>query len=265
MTTKQASAVLTAAHPPVVDRAAWQAELDTLRVREKAHTHEGDALAAARRQLPMVEVDATVVLTGSKGPVRLLDAFEGRQQLIAYFHMWHTGKPAAEQCEGCTLCTGQVRELSYLHSRSVTYATFCQGPFEESVRYRDFMGWDMPWYSLEEAQAQSLLAGRKFNRFYLVFYLRQGERVFETYWTNGRGVEVMAPGYGLLLDRTVYGRQEEWEESPSGWPKEWHTGENPFRMGGRPIAQWPRLAAGLSDDLGNQVEQRSPSNHVKEP
>jgi predicted dithiol-disulfide oxidoreductase (DUF899 family) len=76
-----------------------------------------------------------------------LDAFEGRRLLIAYYFMWYTGHPAAEQCEGCTLYTSQVRELSFLHSRDVTYATFCQGPYEESVRYRDFMGWEMPWYS----------------------------------------------------------------------------------------------------------------------
>ncbi len=241
----------TAAYPPVVDRAAWQAEVDALRVREKAYTREGDALAAARRRLPMVEVDAAATLRGAQGTVRLLDAFEGRQQLIAYFHMWHPGKPAAEQCEGCTLYNGQVRELSYLHSRDVTYAALCQGPYEESARYRDFMGWEMPWYSVEKEAAESLLAGRTYNRFYLVFYLRQGDRVFETYWTNGRGVEVMASGYGLLLDRTIYGRQEEWEQSPPGWPKRWRADENPYRVDGRPIAQWSRLAAGRSDDLGS--------------
>jgi predicted dithiol-disulfide oxidoreductase (DUF899 family) len=134
----------TAGVPVVIDRIAWQAELDALLVREKAHTHEGDAIAAARRRLPMVEVDATTTLIGPLGPVTLLDVFEGRSQLIAYFHMWHADQPAATQCEGCTFYNGQVRELSYLHSRGVTYATFCQGPYKESVRYRDFMGWDVP-------------------------------------------------------------------------------------------------------------------------
>jgi predicted dithiol-disulfide oxidoreductase (DUF899 family) len=88
--------------PAAVDRAAFQAELDALRVREKAHTREGDAIAAARRRLPMVEVDASLELTGPDGPVTLLDAFEGRQQLIAYYFMWWPGHPAADQCEGCT-------------------------------------------------------------------------------------------------------------------------------------------------------------------
>jgi Bacterial protein of unknown function (DUF899) len=88
--------------PLIVDRATWQAELDELRTREKAHTRAGDAIAAARRKLPMVEVDPTITVIGPDGPITLLDAFEGRQQLIAYYFMWYAGKPAAEQCEGCT-------------------------------------------------------------------------------------------------------------------------------------------------------------------
>jgi predicted dithiol-disulfide oxidoreductase (DUF899 family) len=237
----------TSAFPHVVNRATWQAELDTLLVREKAHTREGDAIAAARRRLPMVEVDATISLIGPHGPVTLLEVFEGRRQLMVYFHMWHAGQPAAGQCEGCTFFNGQVRELSYLHSRDVTYATFCEGPYDESVRYRDFMGWDVPWYSAQDS-ADAFLAGREFGM--LICYLRQGDRVFETYWTTGRGVEVMAPSYGLL-DMTVYGRQEEWEDSPAGWPQTWRNTGAQFRVDGRPTAQWSRLEAGRSDDLGS--------------
>ncbi|WP_406339442.1 DUF899 family protein [Streptomyces sp. NBC_00649] len=228
--------------PKAVDRAAYQAELDALRIREKAYTCEGDAIAAARRRLPMVEVDAGTPLTGPSGRVTLLDAFEGRTQLIAYFQMWHADHPAAEQCEGCTFFNSQVRELSYLHSRDVTYATLCQGPYEESVRYRDFMGWDVPWYSARES-IDTLMAGR--GPFMLACYLRQGDRVFETYWTTGRGVEAMDQTYGLL-DRTAYGRQEPWEDSPAGWPQ---ISGNYMRTDGRPTAQWPRLRAGRSDDL----------------
>src|SRR5262250_2167832 len=98
--------------PNVVARSIFQAELDALRVREKAHTREGDSIAAARRRLPMVEVDATTPLVGPEGAVTLLDAFEGRTQLIAYYFMWHAGHPAPEQCEGCTWCTTHVAELS---------------------------------------------------------------------------------------------------------------------------------------------------------
>ncbi|QBD78845.1 DUF899 domain-containing protein [Ktedonosporobacter rubrisoli] len=244
----------TSALPTVVDRAAWQAELDKLLVREKAHTHEGDAIAAARRRLPMVEVDPTITLIGPHGPVTLLEVFEGRQQLIVYYHMWHADQPAAGQCEGCTFFNGQVRELAYLHSRNVTYATFCEGPYEESIRYRDFMGWDVPWYSAQ-GSAEALLAGREFGT--LACYLRHGDRVFETYWSTGRGVEPMAPSYGLL-DMTVYGRQETWEDSPAGWPQHWENTGEQFRTNGRPSAQWSRLEAGRSDDLGASAAATAP-------
>jgi predicted dithiol-disulfide oxidoreductase (DUF899 family) len=159
--------------------------------------------------------------------------------------MWHDGKPAEDQCEGCTFFNGQVSELSYLHARDVTYATFSQGPYEESAAYRRFMGYDMPWYSARESE-DALLAGRWFGM--LVSYLRDGDRVFETYWTTGRGTEVMAPAYGIL-DRTIYGRQEPFEDSPDGWPQHWVNNGSQFRTNGRPSAQWSRLAAGRSDEL----------------
>ncbi|WP_225768118.1 DUF899 family protein [Inquilinus sp. Marseille-Q2685] len=235
------------AAPRIVDRGTFQAELDALRVREKAHTREGDALAAARRRLPMVEVDGATPLIGDHGPVTLLDAFEGRRILIAYYFMWHAGRPAAEQCEGCSLYTAQVRELSFLQSRGVTYATICQGPYEESARYRDFMGWEMPWYAADRGSLETLLVGRRVGMMHIVCYLRQGSDVFETYWTTQRGVEVMGNSYALL-DLTVYGRQEPWEDSPAGWPR-WE-GEHYYRVGDRPIVQWPRVKAGHSDDLG---------------
>lgn len=237
----------TPALPAVVDRATWQGELAALRVRERTHTREGDAIAAARRRLPMVEVDPTITLIGPHGPVTLLEAFEGRRQLIAYYFMWHPGRPAAEQCEGCTWCTTQVAELSYLHSRDITYAVFCQGPYDESIRYRDFMGWDMPWYSAH-ASLDALLVGRQIGMMHLVCYLRDGDSVFETYWTTHRGVEAMDYSYALM-DLTVYGRQEPWEDSPPGWPQQWQVDGSNTRTNGRPTAQWSRLEAGRSDDL----------------
>ena len=112
--------------PRIVDRAAFQADVDALRVREKAHTREGDVIAASRRRLPMVKVDGATPLIGENGTVTLLEAFEGRRQLIAYYFMWYPGRPASGQCEGCTFFTSQVRELSTLHAKDVTYATFCQ-------------------------------------------------------------------------------------------------------------------------------------------
>jgi predicted dithiol-disulfide oxidoreductase (DUF899 family) len=234
--------------PRIVDRSIYQADLDALRVREKKRTREGDAIAAARRRLPMVEVNAATPLIGEQGPVTLLDAFEGRRQLIAYYFMWHAGKPAAEQCEGCTYFTNQVREFTQMQSRDVTYATLCQGPYDQSIRYRDFMGWTMPWYSAQ-ASLDTLLVGRRAGMMHLVCYLRDGSRVFETYWTWMRGVEAMDNSY-RLLDLTVYGRQETWEDSPAGWPQRWE-GKQRVRTDGRPTSQWPRLKAGVSDDLGS--------------
>ncbi|MGA7625126.1 MAG: DUF899 family protein [Candidatus Acidiferrales bacterium] len=248
----------TPALPAVVDRASFQAELDRLRVREKAHTREGDAIAAARRRMPMVELDANLTLIGPHGPLPLLEAFEGRRQLIAYYFMWHPGRPAAEQCEGCTWVTTQVAELCYLHSRDITYAVFCQGRYDESFRYRDFMGWNMPWYSAQPS-LDALLVGRQIGLFHLVCYLRDGDRVFETYWTTRRGAEAMDYSYALM-DLTLYGRQETWEDSPPGWPQRCTItrtsagapGWTPVSVwpGGRPIAQWSRLEAGRSDNLG---------------
>ncbi|MGW1678278.1 DUF899 family protein [Saccharopolyspora sp. NPDC002376] len=229
--------------PPVVDREAFQAELNELRVREKALTRERDAIAAARRRLPMVEVDAGLELIGPDGPVTLLDAFEGRRQLIAYYYMWNAGRPAPEQCEGCTWCATQVAELSYLHSRDITYAIVCQGPHDEGARYKEFMGWNMPWYSAQDS-LDELLVGRHVGMMHLVCYVRDGNRVFETYWTTRRGVEAMDNSYELM-DLTVFGRQEPWQDVPSGWPQ----ASEGMRADGRPIPHWARLAAGHSDDL----------------
>ena len=172
------------ATPPIVDRDTWNAQIDALRVREKALTREGDAIAAARRRLPMVEVDPATPLVGPAGEIRLVDTFEGRTQLFASYMMWYDGAPAAGQCEGCTKDNSQVRELSFLHSRDVTFAVFCQGPFPESDRYREFLGWEMPFYSVPGTSRDALIAGRHFGM--NVCYLRDGGQVFETYWTTGR-------------------------------------------------------------------------------
>ena len=113
------------------------------------------------------------------------------------------------------------------------------------------MGWDMPWYSAQDS-LDALLAGRRVGRFHLVATCGDGDRVFETYWTNGRGVEVMDNSYALL-DLTVYGRQESWEDSPAGWPQRWgaDTAEpNPTAQTGVPSPNGPAYEAGRSDDLG---------------
>ena len=168
--------------PAVVDRATWQARLDELRVKEKAHTRASDALAAERRRLPMVEVDPTTKLIGADGLVPLIDIFVGFAQLFAKYMMWYDAAPAADQCEGCPEDITHVRELAYLHSRDVTFAVFCEGPFPESDRYREFMGWEMPWYSVQQTSRDDLIAGQHLGMD--VCYLRAADAVIlgrETY------------------------------------------------------------------------------------
>lgn len=221
--------------PPVVNRGLWQAELDALLVREKAHTREGDAIAAARRRLPMVEVSPDATVVGAAGAIPFLDVFEGRRMLVAYFHMWHEGNDWPGQCEGCTFSAAQIQRTEYLNARDITLAVLSEGTYEESRSYADFLRYVTPWYS---AQGSSFVAGRGFG--FLACYVRDDDgRVFETYWTTGRGVEATLWSYALM-DMTVFGRQEAWEDSPPGWPTV-PVGEHPWRVNGRPTAQWAAM------------------------
>lgn len=153
--------------------------------------------------------------------------------LVAYFHMWHDGKPWAGQCEGCTFCTSQMQRPEYLNARDITLAVLAEGTYEESRPYADFLDYVTPWYSARGAT--SLLAGREFG-FHACYIRDDDNRVFETYWRTDRGAEVGLWSYALM-DLTVFGRQERWEDSPSGWPRI-PEGEHPWRVAGRPIAQW---------------------------
>ena len=188
-----------------------------MRVREKAHTREGDAIAAARRRLPMVEVDGATPLIGEHGAVTLLDAFEGRRMLIAYYFMWYAGQPAPEQCEGCTFFTSQVRELSY-HSfarRHLRHAL--PGPVrrEHPVPRLHGLGDALVLGAPDVARhAPGRAHGRHDSPRLLP---ATGIRCLRDLLDDGRGVEAMDNTY-RLLDLTVYGRQEEWEDSPAGWP-----------------------------------------------
>jgi predicted dithiol-disulfide oxidoreductase (DUF899 family) len=219
------------AMPEIVDRAAWREQRAALLVREKAHTRAGDAIAAARRRLPMTEVDATVALVGAAGPTPILDMFAGRDQLLVCKHMWHSGRPFEDQCHGCTATVWNFQDATYLEARGVTFAIWCEGPYAEFAPFREFMGYPAPWYSLDGVDSPGITDG------WITTYLRLGDRVFQTYETDHRGCEVMMPAL-QLLDLTVYGRQEKWEDSPQGWPQE--ETQRWFRRDGRPVAQWTR-------------------------
>ncbi len=227
------------ATPAIVDRATWERERADLLAREKAHTRAGDALAAARRRLPMTRMDAVTVV-GAHGPVPLQQVFEGRRMLLVYHFMWKRGAPHDKQCPGCTHTQVALNESvrAYLAARDVTYAVFSAGPWAELAAYRDFMGWTAPWYSTLEAGA-ALPAIRDGGD--LRCYLRDGDEVYQTYETTQRGVEAMMPTL-QVLDLTVYGRQETWEDSPAGWPQPDQAGHW-WWQNGRPIAQWTRTDA----------------------
>ena len=170
--------------PQVVDRETWEAARAELLVEEKAHTRAGDALAAKRRRLPMVEVPADAVVVGRDGPVPFLDLFAGRDALVTYGHMWWDGAPHQGQCEGCTLTAWHLRDAAYLEAAGVSFAILTSGQWEEVAPFLEFMGYTQPWYSAREAPAP--IGG---DMGYLRSFVRQGDRVFLTYETTGRGVE----------------------------------------------------------------------------
>jgi predicted dithiol-disulfide oxidoreductase (DUF899 family) len=227
------------ATPQIVTREEWARARAELLRREKAHTHAGDELAAARRRLPMMRMEPVTVV-GPDGPVPLHSVFEGRRVLLVYHFMWKNGAPHHQQCEGCT--HSQVAMTSavcaYLAERGVTYAVFSSGPRHEIVAYRDFMGWTTPWYST--ADSGDVMATR--NGGDLRTYLRDGEQVFQTYETKWRGIEAMMPTLHLL-DLTPFGRRETWEDSPAGWPQD--EAGSWWRRDGRPVAQWTRTHAAV--------------------
>jgi len=234
------------ARPPVVDQATWQAARDELLVREKAHTHEGDAIAAARRRLPMVEIDGTAEVTGPDGPVPFIDLFQGRDVLLAHKHMWHDGIPFDGQCMGCTTNTWHIQRAAvYLNARGVSFAVLTEGPWDEVAPFVEFMGYTEPWYSVRGVEGQ---VGDDMGS--ITCFLRDGDRVFLTYRTTGRGNEP-ATVFGLL-DMTPYGRGEAWEETPDGWPEGqgscWYwasdaDGSATWGPTSRPVPQWTRPGA----------------------
>src|SRR5437899_4071160 len=188
--------------PPVVDLATWQAAREELLVREKVHTREGDAIAAARRRLPMVELDGAVEVTGVDGTVPFLDLFQGRDELVVYKHMWYDGAPYQGQCEGCTTTAWHMKDAVYLNARGVSFAVLTSGPWDEVAPYVEFMGYTQPWYSVRGVEAP---VGGEMG--HIVCFLRDGDRVFLTYSTTGRGNEPVNGSPGLL-DMTPYGRGE---------------------------------------------------------
>ena len=206
---------MASALPPVVDEGTWRRELEQLRIREKAATHELDAIAAQRRRLPMVELPE-YTLVGEHGPVRLVDVFQGKSQLITYHHMWQDG--AEWQCPGCTSLTMQYTRLGFLEPYDARFVIVSQGPIEELLAYRDKVGNRMEWYSSAGSPFGADMDAPPNGGFGVNVFLRDGDTVYRTWHTNGRGTEQISHTFPLI-DLLPYGRQEAWQDSPDGWPQ----------------------------------------------
>lgn len=202
------------AKPPVVDQDTWRTALEDLRRREKAATRELDAIAAQRRRLPMVEL-TEYVLTGADGPVRLADVFAGKSQLITYHHMWSDG--AQWQCGGCTGFTSQFTRLDFLDNYDARFVIVTNGPIEEALAYRDRVGNTMQWYSAAGTDFGADMDAAPGEGFAVNVFMRDGDKVYRTWHTNGRGTEQLSHSFALI-DLLPWGRQEEWLDSPAGWP-----------------------------------------------
>jgi predicted dithiol-disulfide oxidoreductase (DUF899 family) len=201
--------------PSIVDQAAWEAALAELRIREKAATRELDAIAATRRRLPMVELPE-YMLDGADGPVRLADVFEGKRQLIVYNHMWFPGEKW--QCPGCTGLTSQYTRLEFLDSYDARFVTVTQGPIDDALAYKARVGNKMVWYSTANSPFGTDMGAPPGGGFQVNVFLRVGDTVYRTFNTQGRGTEQLSHTFPLI-DLLPYGRQEDWQDSPDGWPQ----------------------------------------------
>lgn len=199
--------------PPIVSAEEWQRANESLREKEKEATRAGDALAAERRRQPMTELAADYVFEGPDGTASLLDLFAGRPQLILY-HFWFP--PEGRPCGGCSMFTDQIGHPAHINARDTTLALVSRASQAEIADFKGRMGWWIPWYTTVGEDFQKARGTTEY--FSLDVYLRDGERVFLTYETRGRGVEAVGSVWSFL-DRTPLGRQEEWEDTPPGRPQ----------------------------------------------
>jgi predicted dithiol-disulfide oxidoreductase (DUF899 family) len=208
--------------PQIVSQTEWQTALENLLVKEKAATRARDALAAERRRLPMVRIEKNYVFQGPEGKASLLDLFEGRRQLALYHFMFApgvSGWPTAG-CPGCSMVVDNIGHLAHLHARDTSVVLVSRAPLASIESYKKRMGWVVPWFSSAESDFNvdfgvSTDAGETFG---LSVFLRDGDDTYRTYFTTRRGVEPLMTTWAFL-DLTPFGRQEDWEDSPSGWPK----------------------------------------------
>ncbi len=204
--------------PQVVTQAEWQSARDALLIKEKAATRARDVLAAERRLLPMVKIDEPYTFEGEHGPASLIDLFDGRRQLILYHFMFG---PSWEQgCPGCSWYADNIGHLAHLHARDTSLVLVSRAPQTKLKPFKQRMGWTVPWFSSFESDFNvdfGVTTGEEEGSGTSVF-LRDGDSVYRTYFTTGRGDETLG-SFWSYLDLTPFGRQETWEQTPEGRPQ----------------------------------------------
>ncbi len=204
--------------PPIVSRHEWETARQALLVKEKEMTRARDALAAERRRMPRMAVETQYTFEGPNGPVSLLDLFEGRRQLIVYRFFFEPGVSGWPDgaCPGCSMGADQVGHLAHLNARDTTLAYVSRAPQADIERLKARMGWERPWYTLTDSFDADfgVEEWHGTNAFY-----RDGDQIFRTYFINERGDEALGSTWSYL-DITALGRQEEWEDSPEGYPQD---------------------------------------------
>ena len=202
----------------IVSYDEWEGARQELLAKEKAATRARDALAAERRRLPMVRIEKGYAFEGPEGPASLLDLFDGRRQLILYRFFFDPGMSRFPEagCPGCSMFTDQIGHLAHINARDTTLALVSRASQPGIEQYKRRLGWAIPWYTPIGDDFQKARDTTEF--FKLDVYVREGDRIFLTYETRGRGVEALGPVW-TFLDLTPLGRQEEWEDSPPGRPQ----------------------------------------------
>jgi predicted dithiol-disulfide oxidoreductase (DUF899 family) len=211
--------------PPIVSPQEWQAAWEQMLVKEKELTRARDALAAERRRMPRMAVDKDYRFEGPNGPATLLDLFEGRRQLIVYRAFYAPdvttyaeadGAYPERACVGCSFVADQVAHPAHLNARDTTLAFVSRAPQAEIQGLKERMGWEhIPWYTITD-DFDADFGVRDWHGTNAFF--REGDRILRTYLINSRGDEHMGSTWSYL-DITALGRQEEWEDSPEGYPQ----------------------------------------------
>jgi len=203
--------------PPIVSPQEWEAARERLLVEEKRLTRARDALAAKRRRMPRMAVEKEYRFDGPNGPAGLLDLFEGRRQLIVYRFFYEPGVAGWPDsgCRGCSMVADQIAHPAHLNARDTTLALVSRAPQRDIQRWQARMGWELPWYTLTDDFDADFGVDEWHGT---NAFLRDGDRIYRTYLINSRGDEAMGSTWSYL-DITALGRQEEWEDSPQGYPQ----------------------------------------------